>query len=123
MKAEVVLMKNKQILNNTTLSEIRSELDDSLGGVNVSIEILKALQVETGHIEDSVVNIDKSDLPYLGLMMNDIQHKLIIINNLLHHELKDLKKHYDRSDQLKQQLYNYVINEQKNTPESGKNQE
>lgn len=115
-------IENKQPLNNETLNEIRSELDCSLGGVNAGIEVLSALQVETGRIEDDVVNMDMSSLTNMGLMMNDIQHKLIMINNLLHHELKELKGNYNDANELKQQLYKYEVIEQKeNTPNSSKN--
>lgn len=116
-------MENKQLLNNETLNEIRSELDYSLGGVNAGIEVLSALQVETGRIEDDVINMDMSSLTNMGLMMNDIQHKLIMINSLLHHELKELKGNYNDANELKQQLYKYeVIEEKENTPNSQKNQ-
>ena len=41
-------------------------------------------------------------------------HKLIMINNLLHHTLKEAKKFYTESNELEQQLlYKYVDNEQK----------
>lgn len=106
-------MEKKQLLDNETLHEIRSELDHSLGGVNASIEVLNAVQSETGRIEDDVVNMDTSSLSNMGLVMNDIQHKIIIINNLLHHELEVLKSYYSKSDELKQYLYDYEIKNKK----------
>lgn len=122
-QVEVMQTENKQLLNNETLNEIRSELDHSLGGINAGIEVLNAVQIETGRIEDDVVNMDMGNLTNMGLMMNDIQHKLIMINNLLLHTLKELKDNYNEADNLKQQLYKHeVIEGKENTLESGQEQ-
>lgn len=112
-------MQNKKMLSNEILSEIRSELDDSLGGINASIEVLNAVQIETGRMEDEVTNMG-SDITSMGLMMNDIQHKIVIVNNLLNHTLKALKEYYNEADSYKQELYKYEVKE--NTPDSSKNQ-
>lgn len=122
-ETNVTTTESKELLNNETLNEIRSGLDHSLGGIYASIEVLNAVQIETGRIEDDVVNMDVGNLTNMGLMMNDMQHKLIMINNLLFHTLRELEGKYTEANSYKQRLYEYeVIEENENTLEPGQEQ-
>lgn len=102
--------EERHFLSNETLSEIRCGLDNSLGRIGTGIEVLDALQVETGRIEEDVVNMDGS-LSNMGLMMYDIQHKIIMINSLLFHTIKEMKGHCTESNNLNKQLFDYEIRE------------
>lgn len=111
------MKNNKETLVNDSLHE----LDNSLGGLLINIESLKALDTIMGHVRVDVDNTDQSDLTSLGLTMRDISHKIVLIDDLLKYALKDVIKHYEDCQHIKTGLFLEFI-EKENTPNSIKNQ-
>ena len=111
-------MKNNR---ETLINDSIHELDNSLGGLLINIESLKAINTLMGHVREDVDNADQSDLTSLGLTMRDIRHKIVLIDDLLRYALDDVISNYEGCQYIKTDLFLEFI-EKENTPNSKKNQ-
>lgn len=101
-------MENKK---EVLVKDSVNDFDSALGSLLINVESLKAINTEVGHVREDVDNTDKSDLTSMALRFRDIDHKIILIDDLLNYTLKDLIKNYEECQHIKTGLFLEFIKE------------
>ena len=93
-------MTNKKLLNDSLHG-----LDHKLGALLCNVESLKAIDAELGRVREDVDKTDKSDVTSMGLTFRDIDHKIVMIDDLLRYTLEDIIKNYEDCQHIKTGLF------------------
>ena len=79
-------------------------LDEALGGLLCNIESLKAIDTEVSHMREDVDNTDQSDITAMGMRFRDINHKIVMIDDLLRYTLREVIENYEECQDIKTEM-------------------
>ena len=79
-------------------------LDEALGGILCNIESLKAIDTEVSHMREDVDNTDQSDITAMGMRFRDINHKIVMIDDLLRYTLREVIENYEECQLIKTEM-------------------
>lgn len=107
-------MKNKTVEVVAGLDEglLRSkvfDLDYVRGGIELNAATLRNIDIELGQIAENVENT-KSDMESMALTFNDINHKILLLSDLMNYVTKDLKTNTKQLGDLQHVLWQEVKN-------------
>lgn len=91
------------------LRETAHKLDHNIGDTMGKIETLKCISTELGRISDEVDNTDLSDTTAMAMQFYDMQHKIIMVTELLRYTLNDLNETFEETQIIKESFFNLIV--------------
>lgn len=92
------------------LREITYEFDGNFGATSCRIETLKNIDIELGHIAEDVRETDLSDLTKMGLQFRDINHKIMLLSELMSYTVDDLEENHEHTRLIKDSYFDLIVN-------------
>lgn len=89
-----------------TLKEITHEFDSNTGRLLVNLETLRNIETELGTISEDIRNTKFENYAYL---LNDIDHKIHLLSDLLHYCLKDFNETYEHTRIIKESYFDLLV--------------
>ena len=111
--------------NHETLRKVTFELDSNTGSIAINVDTLKNMNIELGQIAENVRNTDLSNLTDMGMMFYDIDHKIMLLADLLHYTVKELEENLKHTQIIKESYYDLIIRtkEQESNPNDASSHE
>jgi len=83
------------------------------------------MNIELGQIAEGVRNTDLSKLTDMGMKFYDIDHKIILLADLLHYMVKKLEENLKHTQIIKESYYDLIISakEHKGNPSDASSHE
>ena len=98
--------QNELLENIDTLRGVTTEFDHNAGTLLVHLETLNNINSELGTISEDVRNTEFKNYAYL---LNDINHKIHLLADLLHYTLKDFSETYEQTRIIKETYFDLIV--------------
>lgn len=96
-------------MDKKTLKEITHELDYKLGGVKLNLNTLENARTELGLIAEDIEGTNKADITAMGLTLRDIEHKIMLLFDLMNYTVKELAENIEETDAIKKMYFDLLV--------------
>lgn len=104
---------NFLVESHDTLKELTSEFDSNIGSTLCRIETLRNIKIELGQIAEDVENTDPTDLTAIALQFRDIDHKILLLADLMRYTVDDLEETFEHTRLIKESYFDLIVKDEK----------
>lgn len=95
---------------NIDLKELTQEFDSNFGVTSCKIETLKNIEIELGYMAEDARSTDPSDLTAMALQFRDINHKIMLLSELMRYTVDDLEENHEHTRLIKDSYFDLMVN-------------